>query len=297
MIYIESILYTTYIYIYLSQPQHVLVSLMCWRRIISCFGHWDLSGDINLPSYFGPNFEAEKCCLENWAGYSSIFIGEYRWFRLILKGCATWYIVTFIVLYQSLDVSSHECTCHHKLESWIASGSLTVFLLKIAFLNWSINNLYHLTMAIFYVAKCYVIPVVPSPGFSDSIRDGNKFGPDVVQNFLRVNNFEMRPAAGSWEKSAMGWYPWWCMNRNKLKRLLYRYYTQHLYNIKKWLHGMPVGEALISFGTSPQQPIGINHWMKLCWKKACDPHDLLHLHVYLQDFFRSGGPIKHHFLT
>ncbi|CAL1130366.1 unnamed protein product [Cladocopium goreaui] len=28
-------------------------------------------------------------------------------------------------------------------------------------------------------------------GFSDSIRDGNKFGPDVVQNFLRANNFEM----------------------------------------------------------------------------------------------------------
>ena len=28
-------------------------------------------------------------------------------------------------------------------------------------------------------------------GWSDNPRDGNLFGPDVVRNFLRVNNFEM----------------------------------------------------------------------------------------------------------
>ena len=29
-------------------------------------------------------------------------------------------------------------------------------------------------------------------GWSDNPRDGNLCGPDAVQNFLRVNNFEMR---------------------------------------------------------------------------------------------------------
>ena len=156
-------------------------------------------------------------------------------------------------------------------------------------------------MAIFYVAKCSVIPG-PIPRLLGQHPRWQQVWAGRGAELPASEQLWDAPRAGSWEKSAMGWYPWWCMNRNRLKNLLYIYYTQHLYNIKKWLHGMRV--ILVKFNSSWWSldqlryiPSATNRNESLdeaVLAIACDKW-FVASPCLSPGIFQKWGPIKHHF--